>query len=75
MQKAGEDGGDADADGVALPLQESQQEGGGGGDDADTDMTFEDLGAELFADMPVVPKVRLGAACVRQDAAEIANGA
>ena len=73
--KADEDGGDGDGDGTALPLPESRQEGGGGGDDADTDMTFEDLGAELFVDMPVVPKVRLGAACVRQDAVEIANGA
>ncbi|KAH9992617.1 rab-GTPase-TBC domain-containing protein [Russula vinacea] len=71
--KADEDGGDGDGDGTALPLPESRQEGGGGGDDADTDMTFEDLGAELFVDMPVVPKVRLGAACVRQDAVEIAN--
>lgn len=38
------------------------------------DMTFEDLGDE-FVDMPVVPRTRLDAACVRQDAAEIANGA
>ena len=38
------------------------------------DMTFEDLGDE-FVDMPVVPRARLDAACVRQDAAEIANGA
>jgi hypothetical protein len=72
VQKAGEDGGDGDGDGAALPLPELQQhDGGSGGDDAE----FEDLGAELFVDMPVVPKVRLGAACVRQDAAEIANGA
>jgi hypothetical protein len=75
VQKAGEDGGDAYADGAALHLPELQQYDGsssGGGDDADN---FEDLGAEVFVDMPVVPKVRLGAACVRQDAAEIANGA
>jgi len=74
VQKAGEDGGDGDGDGdgAGLPLPELQlHDGGGGGDDAE----FEDLGAELFVDMPVVPKVRLGAACVRQDAAEIANGA
>jgi hypothetical protein len=55
-------------------LPESQHYDGssGGGDDADN---FEDLGAELFVDMPVVPKARLGAASVRQDAVDIANGA
>lgn len=74
MQKAGEDSGDADMDGTTLHSSESQQYDGssGGGDDADN---FEDLGAELFVDMPVVPKARLGAASVRQDAVEIANGA
>lgn len=47
-----------------------------GGSDADNhdDMTFDDLGAE-FVDMPVVRSARLNAACVRKDAAEIANGA
>ncbi|KAI9450533.1 RabGAP/TBC [Russula earlei] len=51
----------------------------GGGDDSDDDDreggadTFEDLGAELFVDMPVVPKARQGAAFVRRDAAQIAN--
>ncbi len=61
----------------AAALSESQRrdhdhdrEGG----DTDNDMTFEDLGAE-FVDMPVIPRARMGAACVRQDAAEIANGA
>jgi TBC1 domain family member 2 len=73
VQKAGEEGGDGD--GAALPLPESQQHGAGAGDDVDNDMMFEDLGEELFVDMPVIPKARLGAACVRQDAAEIANGA
>jgi hypothetical protein len=74
VQKEGEYAGDADVDGAALHLPESHQYDGssGGGDDADN---FEDLGAELFVDMPVVPKARLGAACVRQDAVEIANGA
>ncbi|KAH9979164.1 rab-GTPase-TBC domain-containing protein [Russula compacta] len=45
-----------------------------GGSDADNhdDMTFDDLGAE-FVDMPVVRSARLNAACVRKDAAEIAN--
>jgi hypothetical protein len=73
VQKAGEDG--RDRAGAALPLPGSQQHTSGAADEADTDMTFEDLGDELFVDMPVVPKIRLGAACVRQDAAEIANGA
>jgi hypothetical protein len=72
VQKAGEDG--RDGAGAALPLPGSQQHISGAADEADNDMTFEDLGDELFVDMPVVPKVRLGAACVRQDAAEIANG-
>ncbi|KAN0111322.1 RabGAP/TBC [Russula decolorans] len=71
VQKAGEDG--RDGAGAALPLPESQQHISGAADEVDNDMTFEDLGDELFVDMPVVPKVRLGAACVRQDAAEIAN--
>jgi len=73
VQKAGEDV--RDRAGAALPLPGSQQHTSGAADEADNDMTFEDLGDELFVDMPVVPKVRLGAACVRQDAAEIANGA
>ena len=73
VQKADEDG--RDGAGAALPLPSSQQHISGAVDEADNDMTFEDLGDELFVDMPVVPKVRLGAACVRQDAAEIANGA
>ena len=73
VQKAGEDG--RDGAGAALPLPGSQQHIGGAADEADNDMTFEDLGDELFVDMPVVPKARLGAGCVRQDAAEIANGA
>ena len=73
VQKAGEDGRDGAV--AALPLPGSQQHIGGAADEADNDMTFEDLGDELFVDMPVVPKVRLGAVCVRQDAAEIANGA
>jgi len=73
VEKAGEEGGDGD--GAAPPLPESQQHGTGAGDDVDNDMMFEDLGEELFVDMPVIPKARLGAACVRQDAAEIANGA
>lgn len=38
------------------------------------DMMFEDLDAE-FVDMPVMPRARPDAACVRKDAAEIANGA
>ena len=73
VQKAGEDG--RDGAGASLPLPGSQHHISGVADEADNDMTFEDLGDELFVDMPVVPKVRLGAACVRQDAAEIANGA
>jgi TBC1 domain family member 2 len=73
VQKAGEDGRDGAE--AALPPPGSQQHSSGAADEADNDMTFEDLGDELFVDMPVVPKVRLGAACVRQDAAEIANGA
>ncbi len=73
VQKTGEDG--RDGAGAALPLPGSQQHISGAADEADNDMTFEDLGDELFVDMPVVPKVRLGAACVRQDAAKIANGA
>lgn len=72
VQKAGEDG--RDGAGAPLPLPGSQHHISGVADEADNDMTFEDLGDELFVDMPVVPKVRLGAACVRQDAAEIANG-
>lgn len=58
-----------------------KREGNGDGDDDDDDGgeagtdTFEDLGSEVFVDMPVVPKARQGAAFVRQDAAEIANGA
>ena len=72
VQKTGEDG--RDGAGAALPLPGSHQQISAA-DEADNDMTFEDLGDELFVDMPVVPKVRLGAACVRQDAAEIANGA
>jgi hypothetical protein len=76
VQKAGEDGREGTEAGAALPLPGSQQHHiSGAADEADNDMTFEDLGDELFVDMPVVPKVRLGAACVRQDAAEIANGA
>ena len=75
VQKAGEDGRDGAGAGATLPLPGSQQHISGAADEADNDMTFEDLGDELFVDMPVVPKVRLGAACVRQDAAEIANGA
>ena len=45
-----------------------------GGDD--NDMVFEDLQAE-FVDMPIAAtaKSRSDAACLRQDAAEIANGA
>ncbi len=73
VQRAGEDGGDGD--GSSLPLPEVQRPISGAGDEADNDMTFEDLGEELFVDMPVVPKVRLGAASIRQDAAEIVNGA
>ena len=73
VQKADEDG--RDGGGAALPLPGSQQHVSGAVDEADNDMTFEDLGDELFVDMPVVPRARLGAACVRQDAAEIANGA
>ena len=74
MQKAN---GDGDGDGDRLGF------GGGGGDKMagavsdepqQDDMTFEDLGDE-FVDMPVVPRARLDAACVRKDAAEIANGA
>ena len=38
------------------------------------EMMFEDLEAE-FVDMPVLPRARPDAACVRKDAAEIANGA
>jgi hypothetical protein len=75
VQKAGEDGRDGAGAGAALPPPGSQHHVSGAADEADNDMTFEDLGDELFVDMPVVPKVRLGAACVRQDAAEIANGA
>jgi hypothetical protein len=76
VQKGGEDGRDGAGAGAALPLPAgSQQHISGATDDVDNDMTFEDLGDELFVDMPVVPKARLGAACVRQDAAEIANGA
>ena len=78
MQKAN---GDGDGDGDRLGFDGS---GSGGGSDKmaaaisdepqQDDMTFEDLGDE-FVDMPVVPRTRLDAACVRQDAAEIANGA
>jgi hypothetical protein len=75
VQKAGEDSRDGVGAGAVLPLPGSQQHIGGATDEADNDMTFEDLGDELFVDMPVMPKVRLGAACVRQDATEIANGA
>ena len=73
MQKANGDGdrdggnGDRlgfDGDKIAAVSDEPQHD----------DMTFEDLGDE-FVDMPVVPRARLDAACVRQDAAEIANGA
>ncbi|KAI0270765.1 rab-GTPase-TBC domain-containing protein [Russula aff. rugulosa BPL654] len=75
VQKAGEDGRDGAGAGAALLLPGSQQHISSVTDEADNDMTFEDLGDELFVDMPVVPKARLGAACVRQDALEIANGA
>ena len=75
VQKSGEDGRDGAGAGAALPLPVLQQHISDAADEVDNDMTFEDLGDELFVDMPVVPKVRLGAACVRQDAAEIANGA
>jgi hypothetical protein len=79
VQKGIEDG---DGDGLGLDdkaatataLSESSHDDREGGGDADNDMTFEDLGAE-FIDMPVIPRTRLGAGCVRQDAAEIANGA
>jgi hypothetical protein len=47
----------------------ADREGGG-----EHDMVFEDLEAE-FVDMPVLPRSRPDAACVRKDAAEIANGA
>ena len=75
VQKAGEDGRDGAGAGAALLPPGSQQHISSVADEADNDMTFEDLGDELFVDMPVVPKARLGAACVRQDALEIANGA
>ncbi|KAH9047830.1 rab-GTPase-TBC domain-containing protein [Lactarius hengduanensis] len=42
------------------------------GPDGDHDMVFEDLEAE-FVDMPVLPRSRPDTACVRKDAAEIAN--
>jgi hypothetical protein len=77
--------GNGDGDGLGLDdnkgttaaaLSESSHDDheGGAGGDADNDMTFEDLGAE-FIDMPVIPRARLGAGCVRKDATEIANGA
>ena len=77
MQKANA-GGDRDRDGDG----DGDRLGFDGGDKMvavsdepqHDDMTFEDLGDE-FVDMPVVPWARLDAACVRQDAAEIANGA
>ncbi|KAI0305729.1 rab-GTPase-TBC domain-containing protein [Multifurca ochricompacta] len=40
--------------------------------EGDNDMVFEDLESE-FVDMPVLPKSRPNAACVRLDAVEIAN--
>jgi len=79
VQKGNEDGdglglGLDDKAATATALSESSHDDREGGGDADNDMTFEDLGAE-FIDMPVIPRTRLGAGCVRQDAAEIANGA
>ena len=74
VQKAN---GDGDGLGLGLGLDDKAAEAALAtmfeGGDTDNDMTFEDLGAE-FVDMPVIPRARMGAACVRQDAAEIANG-
>ncbi|KAI0297111.1 rab-GTPase-TBC domain-containing protein [Russula brevipes] len=73
----GLDSAPAAAGAAALPGERRRHIGGTDDDyreggDADND-AFEDLGAE-FVDMPVVSRAaRLGAACVRQDAAEIAN--
>ena len=72
VQKAN---GDGDGDGDRLGLDGDSDTLVAASDEPQhDDMTFEDLGDE-FVDMPVVPRVRLDAACVRQDAAGIANGA
>jgi hypothetical protein len=79
VQRASADADGLDRAGAAARPGERRRHIGGGDDDdreggdVDND-AFEDLGAE-FVDMPVLSKAaRLGAACVRQDAAEIANG-
>lgn len=62
--------------GVAIDDKMEPHEVGGPDRDGggEHDMMFEDLEAE-FVDMPVMPRSRLDAACVRKDAAEIVNGA
>jgi hypothetical protein len=67
VQKAGRDGG--------VTIDDKTEPHDVGPDrEGEHEMVFEDLEAE-FVDMPVLPRVRPDAACVRNDAAEIANGA
>ena len=68
VQKGGVEGG------VAIDDKTESHDAVRDRDGGEHDMVFEDLEAE-FVDMPVLPRARPDAACVRKDAADIANGA